>query len=95
MGAKSAEDLEAEARVRAHLRQQMDERSIHQTELAHRIGADDGNITRILGGERGIGLGLVLRICRALKITPTRLLEEDPPEKFFDSTDPRTVKRRG
>lgn len=83
MGTKSPEDLEVEARIRAHLKQQMAERQIHQTELAHRIGCDDGNITRILKGERGFGLGQALRISRALKITPTRLLEEDPPDQYF------------
>lgn len=91
---KSGEDLEAEARVRAHLRQQMRERSIDQAELARRIGSDDGNMSRILSGGRGIGLGQALRISRALKITPTRLLEEDPPDEFWDpgSRPPRDKK---
>jgi DNA-binding Xre family transcriptional regulator len=84
---KTAEDYEAEARVRAHLRQQMHERKIDRAELARRIGSDDGNMTRILNGSRGIGLGLTLRISRALKITPTRLLEEDPPGEFSDPPD--------
>lgn len=83
--AKTSEDLEAERRIRGHLRQQMQERGITQTELARRIGRDDGDITRLLSGERGIrSLGLVLRICRTLQITATRLLEEDPPEEFSD-----------
>lgn len=82
---KTPEDLEAERRIRAHLRQQMAERRITQTELARRIGRDDGDITRLLSGERGIrSLGLVLRICRVLKISATRLLEEDPPREFWD-----------
>ncbi len=87
VGQKSADDLEIEARIRAHLRQQMKERGITQTELARRIGADDGNIKRILSGERGIkSLGQVKRICSALKLTPTRLFEEDPPKKFWDES---------
>lgn len=81
---KSPEDHEAAARIRAHLRQQMHERGIHQTELARRIGCDDGNIKRVLEGSRSVGLGQVLRICRGLKITATKLLEEDPPERFSD-----------
>lgn len=81
----TTEDLEAEARVRAHLRQQMQERGINQGELARRVGSSEGNMSRLLRGERGFGLGLVLRICRALEVTPTRLLEENPPERFFDA----------
>jgi len=81
----TTEDLEAEARVRAHLRQKMQERGINQGELARRVGSSEGNMSRLLRGERGFGLGLVLRICRALEVTPTRLLEENPPERFFDA----------
>lgn len=86
---KTPEDLEAEARIRAHLRQQVKERNITPTELARRIGADDGNITRILKGTRGIkSLGQVLRICREMKLTATRLLEEDPPLQYRDEAQP-------
>lgn len=85
VGRKTVEDLEAEARVRAHLRQQMEERHISRAELARRIGSDDGNMTRLLNGTRGVGLGLVVRICRELSITPTRLLLEDPQPKYWDS----------
>jgi transcriptional regulator with XRE-family HTH domain len=84
MGKKSKEDREVEARIRAHLRQQMTERGITIAELARRIHTNDGNVNRILKGGRGLGLGIALRICRGLKITGTRLLEEDPPSKFSD-----------
>jgi transcriptional regulator with XRE-family HTH domain len=83
MSSKSVEDLEAGARIRAHLRQQMKERGIDKAELARRIHADNGNTTRLLKGERVPGAGQILRICRGLKINPTRLLEENPPEEFF------------
>jgi plasmid maintenance system antidote protein VapI len=85
MGKKSAEDLEVEARIRAHLRQQMLERRINIAELARRIRTNDGNVNRILQGGRGLGLGIAIRICRGLQITPTRLLEEDPPKKYWDA----------
>lgn len=92
MSTKSAEDLEAGARIRAHLRQQMKERGIDRAELARRILADNGNTTRILNGERVPGAGQILRICRGLKINPTRLLEEDPPAEFFRD-DPLPAKK--
>jgi DNA-binding Xre family transcriptional regulator len=82
--AKSAEDLEANNRIRAHLRQQMEERSIDKAELARRVRINDGNLSRQLDDQRGFSVGQVLRICRSLKITPTRLLEEDPPARYFD-----------
>lgn len=98
MPKKTVEDLEAEARVRSHLRQQMTERHIDRAELARRVGSDNGNMTRILAGTRGIGLGLVLRISRALKVSPTRLLEEWAPPEYRDEA-PETrgprVKRPG
>lgn len=81
---KTPEDLEANARIRAHLRQQMEERSIDKAELARRIRADNGNLSRMMNGSRGFSLGAVLRICSALKLTPTRLLEENPPERYWD-----------
>lgn len=85
VGKKTAEDYEAEARIRGHLRQQMHDRRINIAELARRVGSDDGNMTRILNGDRGIGLGLTLRIIRGLKLNATRLLEEDAPERFDDA----------
>jgi hypothetical protein len=81
---KSAEDLEANARIRAHLRQQIKDRGIDPAELARRIRVNDGNFSRQMAGSRGFSVGQVLRICRSLGFTATRLLEEDPPARFFD-----------
>lgn len=80
---KSQEDIEAGARIRAHLRKQMKERSIDKAELARRIGADSGNTSRILSGARIPGAGQILRICRGLGINATALIEENPPAEFF------------
>jgi transcriptional regulator with XRE-family HTH domain len=85
---KRTEDLEVAARIRGHLRQQMMERGISRVELARRLGCNAGNLTRILHGQVVPGLGLVVRICRALKVTPTRLLEEDAPPAFNDAHAP-------
>jgi DNA-binding Xre family transcriptional regulator len=80
---KSEDDRKVEARIRAHIRQQMRERSIDKAEAARRIRSDNGNFSRILNEGRGIGISLIMRICHGLKITPSRLLEEDPPSEFF------------
>lgn len=84
---RTEEDLRVERRIRAHLRQQMESREIDMTELAKRIGYDNGAMSRVLRGERGIGLGLVLRIVNGLHITASRLLEEDPAAEFFGQDD--------
>jgi transcriptional regulator with XRE-family HTH domain len=77
---KTTEDRDVEERIRRHIRHEMEERGISRAELARMLKADDGNVSRILSGDRGIGLGLVLRICRGLRITPTRLLEHEPDD---------------
>jgi transcriptional regulator with XRE-family HTH domain len=83
---KTDDDLKVEDRIRAHMRQQMRERGISQAELARRMNYDASAISRVLGGLRGaIRPGFVVRLCAALKITPTRLLEEDPPQRYFSS----------
>ena len=84
MATLSKEDLEAGARIRAHLRQQMNDREIDRAELGRRIDADSGNTTRILDGGRIPRVGQIIRICRGLNINPTRLLEENPPAEFFE-----------
>lgn len=85
MPTKSVEDLEAGARIRGHLRQQMAERGISKAELSRRIQADDGQVTRLLNGSRVPGVGQVLRICRGLKISASRLLEEDPAPRYQEA----------
>jgi DNA-binding Xre family transcriptional regulator len=99
VGRKTTEDVEANERIRAHLRQQMEERAIDKAELSRRVKINAGNLTRQLAGDRGFSIGQVLRICRALKLTPTRLLEEDPPQRYFlvpgdQGTSPDPAPRR-
>ena len=89
VAARDEDDLLAAARVRAHLREQMALRGINRTELAKRIGQSKQNAGKILNGTRGLGLGVALKICRGLRITATRLLEEDPPDEFWGDDDPR------
>lgn len=91
---KSSEDLEVEARIRGHIRQQMKERGINQAELARRIGTTEATASRILSGHRGIGVGMALKIARGLHITPSRLLEEDAPAEFADEHFLRNSKKR-
>ena len=91
---KWAEDLEAAARFRGHLRQQMEDRDISMTELARRMDSDNGNMSRILNGERVPTIGMILRACRVLRMNPTRVLEEDAPVRFDDAHNPPTKRKR-
>lgn len=87
MTTKTADDLAIEARIRAHIRQQMKERGYTTYEaVAAKVGLDPTYIGRILSTHRGIGLGAVMKIAKGLKITPTRLLEEDPPDEYRDGS---------
>lgn len=88
---KTAEDREANARIRAWLRWSMKDRGIEPAELARRIGAvpagqKPSNFYRQLDGSRPFNAGLILRICDGCQITPTRLLQENPEAQFWDIT---------
>jgi transcriptional regulator with XRE-family HTH domain len=75
-------------RVRAWLRWALFEYGINQTELARRIGSDQGNLTRYLQGERHIAtLAQTLRICRGIHLTPSRLLGENPAVRHFGTDE--------
>lgn len=85
VGKKSEADKHVEERIRAHVRQQMEERGIDQAEVSRLTGVDDGLLSRILYKDRGIGFTTLLKFCIGLKITPTRMLESDPPPKYWTS----------
>lgn len=73
----------------------MELRGIDKAELARRIGADDGNVNRILSGARGLGLGMAVRISVGLGINLIQLLEENPKPKYFkDGLEPPPLPRR-
>lgn len=84
MPRKSLGDKMVEARIRAHIRWQMHDRGINQAGVCRLTGVDDGNLTRILNEGRGIGFSTLLKLCNGLKITPTRILETNPPKRFWD-----------
>ncbi len=82
---KTPTDLEVEERIRAHVRCGMADHGISRAELARRAHAHPSEISRLLSSaRRSIRPGFLLRISIALQITPTRLLEEDPPRWFFE-----------
>jgi transcriptional regulator with XRE-family HTH domain len=93
MSRKSEEDRAVEERIRAHLRQALHERGTSENKLAAKLGVSQSNLNRILNGNRGVGLSLILKIVRGLPIEPVRLLDEDPPRRFFvPKKNPASVK---
>ena len=75
---KNAEDVELEARVRAHIRREMVERHLGVNEAARRLGVNGGTLSRILNEERGFGSGFILKVQRAFSLPAKLLLEEAP-----------------
>lgn len=88
MSRKSEGDLQIEERIRAHVREEMHDREITKAELARLADINDGHLGRILDGERGIGFVVLLKLCRGLKISPTRMLESNPPRKYWHDRYP-------
>ena len=84
---KSMADKVIDARIRAYLREYMEDREVSQLELAERLGMSQSTISKFLSRERGAGLGMALKISRLLRVSMPRLLEEDPSEKFWDEED--------
>lgn len=72
------EELEIEARIRLWIEAEMRERRIDQTTMAKRIGMSQGNLSKVLKGTRGIGLGPLSRIRRLVGVSWVRLMEEGP-----------------
>ena len=51
---------------------------LSQEQIAAELGINRATVGRLLSGERGVGLGLALRICRRLLISPEDLLLHEP-----------------
>lgn len=85
---RKEEEVEVDARVRAHLRHQMHVRKINEAELARRLKTSQAVISRFMSGKTALRVWLAIRICRKLGFTATHLLEEDAPEQYRDEHQP-------
>lgn len=56
------------------IREWREGRGMPQSELTHHLGISQGTLSRIESGERTPSIDLMLRVCRALDITPNDLL---------------------
>jgi transcriptional regulator with XRE-family HTH domain len=73
----SRRSLLSRKEVGARLRALRLERGISQVELAKLVGSHQTALSQIEVGRRGISLQQILKLCRALKATPDRILGEN------------------
>jgi transcriptional regulator with XRE-family HTH domain len=78
-------DLEVRLRIAAHLRQKMDELQVSQRQLAKLMGVSPASLSNFLSGFRpSVGLEFFIRAVKRLRLDPNRLLDVDPPKKYFE-----------
>jgi transcriptional regulator with XRE-family HTH domain len=63
--------------IGARLRALRLEQGISQVELAKLIGTHQTAVSQVEVGRRGVSLRQIVRLCRALKVTPDRILGEN------------------
>lgn len=70
------------------------ERGMTQIELAHAMGIHQTNLSQMERGIRGVGTRQVLKLCRALKVSPDRLLSlQAKQEPSAPSRNTRLLRR--
>jgi transcriptional regulator with XRE-family HTH domain len=84
-GRQAVIDLETRERIVAHLRQQMELRQVASIrQMAEKLGLSHTYLIRTLSGVQTGGLELVIRMHRVLHISSDVLLDENPPQKYFE-----------
>jgi transcriptional regulator with XRE-family HTH domain len=72
------------------LRDLRGEQGMTQVELAEAMGIHQTSLSQMERGVRGVGTKQILKICRALKVSPDRLL--GPTSKREPSAPPRNAR---
>lgn len=93
VGKKRDEDREVEDRVRAWIRERMERRELGVTAAAEKLRMNQGNLTRILQGSRGVSAGVAKRVSDTFQIDPAQLLNEDPAQDYFREYVPRPARK--
>jgi hypothetical protein len=89
VGRKNAEDARVEERIRAHVRRQMRRMNIGVAAAAAMCHCDQGNLSRVLMRQRGLGLGLASRLVAGLSIDALQALTVDIDPAFYAPGVPR------
>lgn len=71
-------------RLAAHLRQEMERQGWAQADLARALRCHPSVVSHLLLADRTMGLDLFARVHSRLGLDANRLLDEDPPARFFE-----------
>jgi transcriptional regulator with XRE-family HTH domain len=89
MPARGTIDEETRRRVVAWLRREREEQGFASIrKLARRLEVSHSYLARVLGGAQAPGLDLVLRLTRIFGLSADRVLNEDPPRRYFLASEP-------
>lgn len=89
VGRKKDGDRAVEDRIRAYIREGMIRNRWGVTTAADSLESDQGNLTKILQGSRGISAGLAARVSSVFRIDPLRMFTVDPPREYFEYFVPK------
>lgn len=68
-------------------------RNVTQVELARMIGSQQTSLSQIERGIRGVGVGQILKLSQALKVTPDKLIGTQKPIAPSRPQNDRLLKR--
>ncbi len=89
MAARGTIDEETRGRIVAWLRREQEDQALASIrELARRLGLSHSYVARVLSGALAPGLDLVLRFTRTFGLSADRVLNEDPPRRYFLAAEP-------
>jgi transcriptional regulator with XRE-family HTH domain len=69
------------------------ERGLTQVQLAEMVGTHQTALSQVEVGRRGVSLDQILKLARALKVTPDQILGETPPPNGTRPQSGRLLKR--
>ena len=75
------------------LRALRDERGMTQVELAQAMGIHQTNLSQMERGIRGVGTRQLLKLCRALKVSPDKILGSSKQEPAMAPRNTRLQRR--
>lgn len=76
--------------IGGRLRALRGERGMTQVELAEAMGIHQTNLSQMERGIRGVGTRQILKLCRALKVSPDKIL--GPSAKHEPTAPPRNTR---